>query len=68
MLGATEEPGKVVGLLTQFLFPQEADCRARLGDRCVDPRCHFHAHKKSCGGEYIKVMQFLFDSPIARRA
>ena len=35
---------------------QEADCRAR--DRnllCSDPKCHYHVHKRFCGGGYIKV-------------
>lgn len=38
------------------LCMQEADCRARNRNAlCWDPRCHYHVHKRSCGGGYIKV-------------
>ncbi|CAL5223634.1 g6178 [Coccomyxa viridis] len=37
--------------------PQEADCRARLGASCMDTKCHYHVHKKGCGGIYIKVAE-----------
>ena len=29
----------------------------------MDPKCHFHVHKKGCGGMYIKVHMPIFLSP-----
>lgn len=53
-----EESNAEVRLLwtqTALLHAQEADCRARAGVGCTDPRCHFHVHRRGCGGAYIKV-------------
>ena len=41
---------------TVLLHAQEADCRARAGAGCADSRCHYHVHKRGCGGAYIKVL------------
>jgi hypothetical protein len=37
--------------------PQEADCRARAGPSCCDPRCRFHSHVRLCGGAFVKTQE-----------
>ena len=46
----------LLSIQTALLHAQEADCRARAGASCADPRCHFHVHRRGCGGAYIKVL------------
>lgn len=37
--------------------PQPADCLTRQGDACKHPKCSYHVHERTCGGEYIKIKE-----------
>ena len=38
--------------------PQEADCFNRVkGADCMDPKCGYHTHIRTCGGEYLKTKE-----------
>lgn len=37
--------------------PQPADCLTRQGDACQHPKCSYHVHERTCGGEYVKIKE-----------
>eukprot|EP00892_Ulva_mutabilis_P012166 jgi/Ulvmu1/9321/UM050_0070.1 len=37
--------------------PQPADCFTRHGDACQHPKCSFHVHQRTCGGQFIKTRE-----------